>query len=599
MFLHSIITFTICILLIHRQQFVEATTSLSTTFSKVVGTSGATTVFWRARTLSTGEIVIVGYSDGSIGSASNNGNTNFLVQLYTSTGTLSWTKIVTTTGSTSKAIDVVVDSSDQIYVGGYSDGSFNSQTNQGGYDFVYVVYDSSGNEISSAQIGGTSNDYIDGVGIYHNVVVFGGQVLSSSFNGVTGPSGATAYAGWLTYDPSGPTTSVGYISTSNDYTFINGVDFDSSGNLLLVGRTQATTFQGTATTGGSNIFVVKTDTAGSSIAWSVLFASTNWESGDAIAVDTSGNSYIIGYTYGSSITHSSDTNNGGGDIVFAKVSSTGSVTFAYLIGGSSNDYGHAIAVDSTTGLVYLGGKTASPTFYSFSTGGYREASFVSVYTTSGVHQVTYILSTYGVVRGLYVDSASNLYVAGGSYHTMGSTSITGSEDGFLYVMAPDGYPTEPPTAAPVPNPTEAPTPAPTHVPSSRPSSQPSNVPSRQPSGKPSGAPSTSPSSVPTTMPTSAPSYKAESWGQVTWDKRRHRHGGLCENHCSNHGTCENNNNCKCFTGLDGEPEWTGPDCSLRTCPKDFAWVGEVVNANDLHPWVECSNKGLCDRASGT
>merc|ERR1711871_1938435 len=32
---------------------------------------------------------------------------------------------------------------------------------------------------------------------------------------------------------------------------------------------------------------------------------------------------------------------------------------------------------------------------------------------------------------------------------------------------------------------------------------------------------------------------------------------------------------------------------------DFAWVGEVVNANDVHPWVECSNKGTCDRKTGT
>jgi hypothetical protein len=99
-------------------------------------------------------------------------------------------------------------------------------------------------------------------------------------------------------------------------------------------------------------------------------------------------------------------------------------------------------------------------------------------------------------------------------------------------------------------------------------------------------------------PTSAPTYMAESWGQIIWDKRRHRNGGLCENHCSNHGTCEKNNNCKCFTGLDGEPEWTGPDCSLRTCPRDFAWVGEVINSNNLHPWVECSNKGSCDRKTG-
>ena len=105
--------------------------------------------------------------------------------------------------------------------------------------------------------------------------------------------------------------------------------------------------------------------------------------------------------------------------------------------------------------------------------------------------------------------------------------------------------------------------------------------------------------LPTQVPTSAPTYAKESWGQITWDKRRHRTGGLCENHCSDHGTCEKNNNCKCFTGLDGEAEWTGPDCSQRTCPRDFAWVGDVMNSNNLHPWVECSNKGSCDRKSGT
>lgn len=101
------------------------------------------------------------------------------------------------------------------------------------------------------------------------------------------------------------------------------------------------------------------------------------------------------------------------------------------------------------------------------------------------------------------------------------------------------------------------------------------------------------------VPTSAPTFSTEGWGQITWDKRRHRNGGLCENHCSNHGTCEKNSNCNCFTGLDGEAEWTGPDCSLRTCPRDFAWVGDVINSNNLHPWVECSNKGSCDRKSGS
>ena len=113
-----------------------------------------------------------------------------------------------------------------------------------------------------------------------------------------------------------------------------------------------------------------------------------------------------------------------------------------------------------------------------------------------------------------------------------------------------------------------------------PSANPTHIPTIIPTYKPTHVPSSQPSSQPSTNPTSAPSYKAETWGEVTADgKRRRRMGGLCENHCSHHGTCEMNNNCKCFVGLDGEDEWTGPDCSLRTCPKDFAWVGDVVNAN--------------------
>lgn len=79
--------------------------------------------------------------------------------------------------------------------------------------------------------------------------------------------------------------------------------------------------------------------------------------------------------------------------------------------------------------------------------------------------------------------------------------------------------------------------------------------------------SLAPTMQPTSKPplrgasSSSPMARSESWGQVTWDRRRHHQGGLCENHCSNHGTCKLNNNCKCFTGLEGEPEWTSPDCS--------------------------------------
>lgn len=169
--------------------------------------------------------------------------------------------------------------------------------------------------------------------------------------------------------------------------------------------------------------------------------------------------------------------------------------------------------------------------------------------------------------------------------------------------APTAAPTADPTASPSADPTATPT-KPTANPTPAPTldaNTPTYAPTAKPTAEPTAAPTptpTTPTASPTSQPTSAPSYIEESWGQSTYDKKRHRMGGLCENHCSFHGTCEMNKNCNCFKGLDGEAEWTGPDCSQRTCPKDFAWVGSVVGANNLHPWSECANKGLCDRKTG-
>merc|ERR1712178_245149 len=132
----------------------------------------------------------------------------------------------------------------------------------------------------------------------------------------------------------------------------------------------------------------------------------------------------------------------------------------------------------------------------------------------------------------------------------------------------------------------------------------------------------------TSPPTSMPTFTAESYGQTTWDvKKRHRVGGLCENGCSGHGSCVVNQNCLCYTGMDGEPEWTGPDCSLRTCSRvyDSPWdamkaVGCLCDAGYRGPSCEfqecpsgadpldgygneagrdCSGRGLCDYGSGT
>lgn len=132
-----------------------------------------------------------------------------------------------------------------------------------------------------------------------------------------------------------------------------------------------------------------------------------------------------------------------------------------------------------------------------------------------------------------------------------------------------------------------------------------DAPTFAPTVAPTEAPTAAPTVAPTQYPTSMPTYTADGYQKV-WDKKRSRTSGFCDNSCSGNGICQLNVNCKCFKGADGEYQWTGADCSLRTCPKSNAWVAvyyDAVNTasiknNDLHPSVECSNKGKCDRSSG-
>lgn len=60
----------------------------------------------------------------------------------------------------------------------------------------------------------------------------------------------------------------------------------------------------------------------------------------------------------------------------------------------------------------------------------------------------------------------------------------------------------------------------------------------------------------------------------------------CADNCNKNGLCVGNDKCSCFKGF------TGSSCGDRVCGFGNAWIG------DHHAYVECSNKGQCDRKSG-
>ncbi|KDO28907.1 hypothetical protein SPRG_05778 [Saprolegnia parasitica CBS 223.65] len=77
----------------------------------------------------------------------------------------------------------------------------------------------------------------------------------------------------------------------------------------------------------------------------------------------------------------------------------------------------------------------------------------------------------------------------------------------------------------------------------------------------------------------------------------------CPNGCNAQGTCGANDKCTCYLRNDElndqtQPMFTGADCSRRTCSRGKAFV-DIPTANEAaHQLVECSNRGLCDYASG-
>lgn len=66
--------------------------------------------------------------------------------------------------------------------------------------------------------------------------------------------------------------------------------------------------------------------------------------------------------------------------------------------------------------------------------------------------------------------------------------------------------------------------------------------------------------------------------------------------CSGHGHCAGSPTFKC----DCAKGWRGGDCSERECATGHAWFDEASDTNVAHhPNTECSNRGICDRATGT
>jgi len=190
----------------------------------------------------------------------------------------------------------------------------------GGSDLVLLKYDSSGNLLYQQTWGGNQNDFGTGVALDS-----GGYVYAVGYTYSLGPVPGTSAIMLLKYDQSGNLL-FKQIWGGTLPDFATGVAADLDGHVYVVGYTKSASIK----VGVPSALLLKYDSAGT-----LLFAKA-WggNRGDlayGVAVDTSENVYVTGYTY------SFGPNTQGANFFLLKYDYYGNLQFQNLYGGGIPD----------------------------------------------------------------------------------------------------------------------------------------------------------------------------------------------------------------------------------------------------------------------
>jgi hypothetical protein len=381
-------------------------------------------------------------------------------------------------GSGSDVVDgIAVDASGNVYVTGFAGSTdfptivgafqttfgggvadvFISKLNSAGSALVYstfvggsafdqgtgIVIDASGN---AYVVGGTfSNDFPTTPGAFQTTSRGGDKAFVSKLNR---SGSALSYSTYL----GGSTSDAGF-----------GIALDASGNAYVTGFTFSNDFPTTPgafqTTlrGIANVFVSKLNPTGSALSYSTYLGGTGKEEAYDIALDASGNAYVVGDTFSNDFPTTpgafQTTYGGNQDAFVSKLNPTGSaLSYSTYLGGSGFDLGVGIALDAS-GNAYLTGITGSSDFpttsgaFQTTYGGGTDA-FVSKLNSTGssLRYSTYLGgSDYDTGRGIALDASGNAYVTGdtssnGFPTTPGAfqTTYAGNGDAFVSKLNSSG-----------------------------------------------------------------------------------------------------------------------------------------------------------------
>lgn len=294
---------------------------------------------------------------------------------------LEWVKQLGGTG-TDEGYSIAVDAAGNVYTTGGFTGTADfdpgmaphNLTSAGGLDIFVSKLDASGNFLWVKQLGGAGGGLVNH-GDKGNAIALdasGNIYITGWFSGTAdfdpGPDAFDLTAAGdqdifvSKLDASG--NFVWAKRMGGEYRDIgHSIVVDTEGHVYITGEFRGTADFGTHTLtpppGGSwDAFISKLDASGN-VVWVKQLRGSDYDTGNSIAVDGSGNVYTTGYFYQTADFDPSETpfnltTAGGQDIFVSKLDASGNFVWAKRMGGTGHDGGSSIVADAG-GNVYVTG----------------------------------------------------------------------------------------------------------------------------------------------------------------------------------------------------------------------------------------------------
>ena len=341
---------------------------------------------------------------------------NFSVVIVHADPTFSWHTFL---GSTSEDTGetIFVDVSGNIYVAGKSSATWGSPVNPhaGGNDAFIVKLDSSGALQWHTFLGSSSSDVAYGIAVDDsgNVYVTGNS--GAAWGSPVSPFSGTSAAFVAKLDSSGVLQWNTFMSTAGSYAYGYGIALDNGGDAYIVGHSYDTWGIpiNAYTPSSADLFVAKLESDDGSLLWNTFMGSALKDEGLDIALDDSGNIYVVGEsqaTWGTPL----NVHSGHKDISVAKLNGSGALQWHTFLGTVIDSEAEGIALDAG-GNVYVTGE-----MYSFATSTFD--MYVAQLNNSGALQWGNLFGGPGTDWGfdVAVDENDNVYVAGYSGYPWGT-----------------------------------------------------------------------------------------------------------------------------------------------------------------------------------